>query len=258
MAEQERLDETIPELFIESRGGRKVGGERLQMCRSASPWSIGVREGKHEQSIHNAYQDLINNSRKHIYIENQFFMGLENKIVECLANRIIDAYMKKEMFRVVIVLPLLPGFEGDIADRTSSALRIQVYHQYNSIIRGENSLFKRLHQIPDVSEYVCFYGLRKAGKLTGIPTTEIIYVHSKLMIVDDCRAIIGSANINDRSLLGNRDSELACIIEEDKGNIFNLRVRLFDEHFALTPNETANHCSPQVWNKMKSQAKKNT
>ena len=44
--------------------------------------------------------------------------------------------------------------------------------------------------------------------------TEIIYVHSKLMIVDDRRCIIGSANINDRSLLGNRDSEIACIIEE--------------------------------------------
>jgi len=32
------------------------------------------------------------------------------------------------------------------------------------------------------------------------------------MIVDDKRCIIGSANINDRSLLGSRDSELACII----------------------------------------------
>ena len=42
--------------------------------------------------------------------------------------------------------------------------------------------------------------------------TEIIYVHSKLMIVDDKRGICGSANINDRSLLGSRDSELACVI----------------------------------------------
>jgi phosphatidylserine/phosphatidylglycerophosphate/cardiolipin synthase-like enzyme len=35
-----------------------------------------------------------------------------------------------------------------------------------------------------------------------------IYVHSKLMIIDDCMALIGSANINDRSLLGSRDSEV--------------------------------------------------
>ena len=35
-----------------------------------------------------------------------------------------------------------------------------------------------------------------------------IYVHSKLMIIDDRIVVIGSANINDRSLLGSRDSEV--------------------------------------------------
>lgn len=35
-----------------------------------------------------------------------------------------------------------------------------------------------------------------------------VYVHSKVMIIDDCAALIGSANINDRSLLGSRDSEV--------------------------------------------------
>jgi phospholipase D1/2 len=45
-----------------------------------------------------------------------------------------------------------------------------------------------------------------------VPKTEIIYVHSKLMIVDDKYVIIGSANINDRSLNGDRDSEIACLI----------------------------------------------
>jgi phospholipase D1/2 len=31
------------------------------------------------------------------------------------------------------------------------------------------------------------------------------------MIVDDIATIIGSANINDRSLLGDRDSEIAVV-----------------------------------------------
>lgn len=44
--------------------------------------------------------------------------------------------------------------------------------------------------------------------------TEIIYVHSKLMIIDDRMAICGSANINDRSLLGHRDSEIGMIIND--------------------------------------------
>ena len=42
----------------------------------------------------------------------------------------------------------------------------------------------------------------------------MVYVHTKVMIVDDRRMIIGSANINDRSLLGTRDSELALLIED--------------------------------------------
>lgn len=33
-------------------------------------------------------------------------------------------------------------------------------------------------------------------------------MHSKVMIIDDNTALVGSANINDRSLLGLRDSEV--------------------------------------------------
>jgi phospholipase D1/2 len=38
----------------------------------------------------------------------------------------------------------------------------------------------------------------------------MIYVHSKLMVVDDEYVVVGSANINQRSLDGSRDSEI-CI-----------------------------------------------
>lgn len=38
------------------------------------------------------------------------------------------------------------------------------------------------------------------------------------MIVDDKRLIIGSANINDRSLVGDRDSELALVIESQNSD----------------------------------------
>ena len=44
--------------------------------------------------------------------------------------------------------------------------------------------------------------------------TELIYVHNKMMIVDDNTVIIGSANINDRSLLGERDSEIAIVVKD--------------------------------------------
>jgi len=43
------------------------------------------------------------------------------------------------------------------------------------------------------------------------------------MIVDDRMAICGSANINDRSLVGDRDSEFCVVINdlEEEDGIFN-------------------------------------
>lgn len=38
------------------------------------------------------------------------------------------------------------------------------------------------------------------------------------MIVDDRTAIVGSANINDRSMRGSRDSEL-CVVVRDKDEV---------------------------------------
>ncbi len=64
-------------------------------------------------------------------------------------------------------------------------------------------------------------------------TSEFIYVHCKLMVVDDRKLIIGSANINDRSMLGYRDSELAVIAEDtEEVNINTPNAMLFP----LQPN----------------------
>ncbi len=65
----------------------------------------------------------------------------------------------------------------------------------------------------------------------------MIYVHSKAMIVDDRSGMIGSANLNERSLNGNRDSEIAVAFwpneSTDKAATRQLRAfrrRLWDEH----------------------------
>ena len=85
----------------------------------------------------------------------------------------------------------------------------------------------------------------------GSPATEMIYVHSKLMIVDDRICLIGSANINDRSLCGDRDSELAVLIEDTHvvesrmsgqpytSNRFahSLRVKCFQQLFGVPETE---------------------
>ena len=47
-----------------------------------------------------------------------------------------------------------------------------------------------------MESFISFFNLRNYGLLNGRYTTQQIYVHSKLTIVDDRVAIIGSANIS--------------------------------------------------------------
>lgn len=63
-------------------------------------------------------------------------MGVKNEIVNCLAERIARAHRNGENFKVIVVMPLLPGFEGDVADKASGILRVQVHNQFESINRG--------------------------------------------------------------------------------------------------------------------------
>jgi hypothetical protein len=58
------------------------------------------------------------------------------------------------------------------------------------------------------ADFISFYCLRNWGVMNSKVVSEQIYVHDKVLIVDDRVAIIGSANLNDRSMLGDRDSEV--------------------------------------------------
>lgn len=44
--------------------------------------------------------------------------------------------------------------------------------------------------------------------------TEELYIHGKLLIADDRIVIMGSANLNDRSQCGDRDSEIALMVDD--------------------------------------------
>ncbi|XP_041354686.1 phospholipase D1-like [Gigantopelta aegis] len=203
---------------------------KAQILRSSGGWSAGI--GTTESSIHEAYIHCIERAKHYVYIENQFFItqigantSVSNKVGEALFNRILAAHKKGELFRVYVVMPLLPAFEGEFGTATGTALSAVTHWNYASICRGGNSLIERLVQeVPDPMKYVIFCGLRTHSELAGKPITELIYVHSKMMIVDDDTVIIGSANINDRSLLGKRDSEIAILVEDRPDNKFPVRI----------------------------------
>uniref|UniRef100_A0A4W6G1S2 Phospholipase n=1 Tax=Lates calcarifer TaxID=8187 RepID=A0A4W6G1S2_LATCA len=195
---------------------------KVQILRSASDWSAGIKY--HEESIHNAYVHAIQNSQHFIYIENQFFISCAdnrhvfNKIGDTIAERIIKAYREGKRYRVYVVTPLLPGFEGDINTGGGSAIQAVMHFNYRTMNRGDHSIISQLRREMGDQwiNYISIAGLRTHADLEGKLVTELIYVHSKMLIADDNTVIIGSANINDRSMLGKRDSEVAVIVEDSE------------------------------------------
>ena len=197
----------------------------IQLQRSVDNWSAGQ---EHEASIYNAYVDAIKNAKHFIYIENQFFISsqegfwrkVQNKTQSALVERIVQAHEAGENFHVMVITPLKPEFPGDwdSSDRNGDALRSVTFWAQATICHGKDSLFSKLEKrnIPKeiAGKYFSVYSLRTYDLIERYFVTEIVYVHSKIMIVDDRVAIIGSANINDRSMLGERDSEVAVIIED--------------------------------------------
>jgi phospholipase D1/2 len=235
----------------------------VQMLRSCSMWSMGTPD-RVEHSIMNAYVKTIQESEHFVYIENQFFISscevegtrIMNLIGDALVERIIKAYENSEKWRALIVIPLLPGFQNTVDQQDGSSVRLIMQCQFRSINRGETSIFGRLRAKGiEPRDFVEFYSLRAWGKIGPQKelVTEQLYIHAKCMVVDDRVAIIGSANINERSMLGSRDSECAAIVRDTKmkwstmaGKPYlvgefphTLRMRLMREHLGIDVDELA-------------------
>ncbi|THG18669.1 hypothetical protein TEA_005348 [Camellia sinensis var. sinensis] len=244
-------------------------GLRLKIIRSVSQWTAGTNQI--EESIHNAYCSLIEKAEHFIYIEetsrsfnslflfltisfyaratylqNQFFISgllgdevIRNGILESLYRRIMRAYNEKKCFRAFIIIPLLPGFQGGVDDGGAAAVRTIMHWQYRTICRGHNSILHNLYDLlgSRMHDYISFYGLRAYGRLFD-----------------------GSANINDRSLLGSRDSEIGVLVEDKefvdscmggkpwKAGKFSssLRLTLWSEHLGLPAGEISQINDPVV------------
>jgi phospholipase D1/2 len=318
----------------------------IQIVRSSADWSHGILPN--EQSIQNAYKDLIEKAQNFIYIENQFFITatgdqqkpIYNQVGRAIVNAIERAFKENRQFRVILVIPAIPGFPGDLRDESAEGTRAIIDYQYKSICRGENSIYGRLNAMGiDPTKYLFVFNLRIYGRIhttaklverekatgayTGLQTTnandilgnrstavdsfsltsplqslpildvnkaaqrrrifeqamndtpvqdtiakntlktdrtvadeewddnldndqekivfvqEEIYVHAKIMIVDDESLIVGSSNINDRSQLGDHDSELSAVVKHHEV-VSTLRKRLWMEHLGLLKPQKVN------------------
>jgi hypothetical protein len=133
------------------------GSCTVQVLRSVGTWSIGTQK---ETSIASTYCAMIMNAkyvellgicsmfeftcyllhccdRHYIYVENQFFVSasngneVKNEVSKWLLERLVTAAQHRQMFRLIIVIPLHP--EGDyLNDR---AVQVVMHYQYQTICR---------------------------------------------------------------------------------------------------------------------------
>jgi len=188
-----------------------------------------------------------------------------------IASRIVDRIQKGKDFIAYILLPMYP--EGDPHD---GAVQEMLRWQFNTISFMYKMIAKAikekgLNRHP--TDYLNFYCLGQRETEHGSQAASciapadapphahtllqtrrfMIYVHSKMLIADDEFIIVGSANINERSMAGDRDTEIAFgAYEEDwlhvpgpRGNVHRFRLSLWGEHLNkalpsfLTPENPA-------------------
>jgi phospholipase D1/2 len=233
----------------------------------------------------------------------------QNKICKLLADRVHHLIMSEPQdhsFHIYITLPVHP--EGMLNE---GPVITQVHWTMQSLVFGSQSLLNRIRRtlmakklgitdpndkvyhdtdtqylkidLKDCERYVTLLNLRNHEKIGGNFVTEQIYIHSKMMIVDDRYALVGSANINDRSLMGGRDSELAVLISDTKteeadlcgdGNTQivrsfarQLRIDVWNKIFGITAGKrpatnlkdaVLKPAAPASWQAIREVAQKNT
>ncbi|KAI9109725.1 hypothetical protein K1719_019355 [Acacia pycnantha] len=227
-----------------------------------------------DKSIQTGYIQAIRSAQHFIYIENQYFIGssyawpsykdagADNLIPMELALKIANKIRAKERFAVYIVLPMWP--EGD---PNSAAVQEILFWQNQTMQAMYNVVAEALKsmQLTDLhpQDYLNFYCLGNREEVhedalnsNGAAVTDsykygrfMIYVHAKGMIIDDEYVIVGSANINQRSMAGTKDTEIAMGAYQPHhtwsarkrhpfGQIYGYRMSLWSEHLGLEGIET--------------------
>jgi phospholipase D1/2 len=154
------------------------GTVHAQLVRSSADWSMGILP--HEQSIQNAYCELIRNAQHYVYIENQFFITatskrdenpIHNQIGAAIVDAVVSAAKENRNFRMIIIIPAIPGFAGDLRDNAAAGTRAIMDYQFKSICRGDESIFGKVKaQGVDPEKYIFFFNLRSYDRINITPT----------------------------------------------------------------------------------------
>ena len=177
---------------------RNVHGGRYGDGRS-SPGAKPFNIANGERTIREQYLAAIGTARRSIYIENQALA------VEAIVTKLGGALQRG--VEIVVLLPADP--EGWVSSARRAPGHKVFFDKLASLGRNEN-----------------FTLVGIAGpSATG--TRHNVYVHAKLMLIDDAWATIGSCNLHRNSLFGHTEMNASFW---DPKVVRSLRCELFAEH----------------------------
>ena len=166
-----------------------------------------------ETGILEAYQRAIHNAEHFIYFENQYFTSPD--IVDALIQRLKDT--SKSKLQLIFVLNLRPDLPGYPGKQIEIINRLKIAVDKHGHQMGVYTLWSR-----DEKQ---FAGTGGEIKLEIMP----IYVHSKVAIIDDKWATVGTANLDGTSMnyhqvgllvggyFGDKFLEKITLVEHDFG-----------------------------------------
>lgn len=192
---------------------------RTRSRRARSPFALGPRPDVVE--IETALVAGIARAERLIYLETQF---LRSPVV---AGALAAAARARPALTLILLLPAAPddiAFKGnrDAAARHGEWLQARALGEVQSAFGGRCGVFSLAKpeagsETPDHAR----------AELADAP---IVYVHAKVSIFDGAVAIVGSANLNGRSLKW--DTETA-VVWRDAAAVAEFQQRLWDVHFAV-------------------------
>jgi len=158
------------------------------------------------------FLDAIRSAERFLYAENQYFAS--RRITEAIAERLKQA----DGPEFVLVQPVKA--DGWLEEEVMGPARAQ--------------LIDSLSQLPGAHRFRIYTPVNAAG--------EDIYVHAKIMIVDDRLLRVGSSNMNNRSLGLDSECDLAidCALPSNDGfgpTIEAIRCDLMGEHLGVAPGQ---------------------
>ncbi|KAK0736139.1 hypothetical protein B0T21DRAFT_289344 [Apiosordaria backusii] len=162
---------THPLSPLETKSLDNRGSVHAQIIRSSADWSSGILT---DHSIQNAYSEIIRNAKHYVYIENQFFITatgeeqrpIHNTIGRAIVDAVVRAAKEGRKFRVIILIPAVPGFAGDLREDGAIGTRAIMDYQYKSICRGEHSIFEQIKKEGvDPRKHIFFFNLRSYDRL---------------------------------------------------------------------------------------------